>query len=385
MVNYDVIIIGAGAAGLKAAYAASKNNHKIAIIEMKSLPARKVAVSGGGHCNITNAGVAYNKYFGQNPNFVRSVLSRYSPTDVLHWATEHKIEIIEKTPGQYFCKNSANDVVKALIQDVKNIPIFYNTIVSDIDKQNDIFYIKTNSDVFCAKSVIIASGGTSFATLGVSDIGYKIAKKFGHKIVPVRPALCALNITNAIPELAGISTVAEITIGKNKITDSLLFTHMGIGGPLAYRASIYDFADGIHINLLPKYNIYEICKSAKQKCGRKKMHTLLSEYLPNKLAKFLCDGDTRNIADIKDSEIKNIANKINNIFIPATNISRYSMASAEVVRGGVATDEISSKTLESRLCSGLFFIGEVLDITGDLGGFNLHWAWASGHVAGESI
>ncbi len=384
MVEYDIIIIGAGASGLKSAYTAIQNNRNVAILEMGSSPARKVAVSGGGHCNITNEAVAYQKYFGENPNFVRSVLSKYKPYDVLDWAQKHNIKLTEKTTGRYFCKNPATDVINALIQDIKNVPMFYNTTVLDIDKQEDIFYIKTDNKTFCAKSVIIASGGTSFATLGVSDIGYKIAKKFGHKIVPVRPALCTLNIKGAISEFAGISINAEITINKTRIKDDLLFTHMGIGGPLAYRASILDFENGININLLPNINIYEVLRTAKQKSGTRKIHAILSEYLPTKIAKFLANNDSRNIADVKDTEIKNIANKIHNIFISADKITRHSMSSAEVVRGGVSTDEISSKTLESKLCSGLYFTGEVLDVTGDLGGYNLHWAWASGYVAGEN-
>ncbi|MBR2412275.1 MAG: aminoacetone oxidase family FAD-binding enzyme [Alphaproteobacteria bacterium] len=384
MKQYDVIIIGAGAAGLFAAKSALSRGRRVAIFEMGNTPARKVMASGGGNCNITNADVSYSRYFGMNPNFVRGALSRVTPDDIIKWANEHHIKLIEKTPGRYFCADGANVVVDALMQDTKSADFIYNTCVTSVTKSDNLFRVTAQNKTYIAQSVIVATGGVSFPTLGVSDTGYKIAKSFGHKIVPVRPALCAIATPTFPTEFAGISLDAEIAIGKNRVHDSLLFTHFGVGGPAAYRASLHDITDGIVINLLPNVNLYKTFDDYKRTNGRKTPIGILGEYLPHKIAKWIVGENTRNIADIKNSDIEQIINRIQNIHIPANQIKLHGMQSAEVVRGGVDTNEVSSKTMESKLCPGIFWCGEVLDIAGDLGGFNLHWAWASGYVAGQN-
>lgn len=381
---YDIIIIGAGAAGLSAARTAIANNKKILIIEMANLPARKVEISGGGRCNITNLSVNYDRYFGNNPRFVQSAISKVKPTDVLAWATKHNLQPIEeKTYGRFFCNAGANAVKNALLHDIKSEHIIYNTKVGEITKQDNVFHVLTENNTYYSKSVIVATGGTSFDSVGVSDAGYKIAKYFGHKIVPVRPALCAIKTKYFPPEFSGISVPVEISIEKNKIRDDMLFTYFGIGGPAAYRASLYDINSGIYINLLPDIDITNVLINAKSTNGRKTISGILSEYLPVRIAKWIVNEDKRRIADIKNDEIRHIANNIHKIFISKENIQYHTLKTAEVVRGGVSTDEVSSKTMESKLCKNLFFVGEVLDIAGDLGGFNLHWAWASGIVAGQ--
>lgn len=378
--KFDVIIIGAGAAGLSAAGALGARGRRVAVIDMGGAPARKVMASGGGRCNITNTAANHTRYFGQNPNFVRGALSRVTPNDIIHWATNHKIKLVEKNPGQYFCADGAGAVVNALVQDAKNAHLVYNTKIETIKKINNEFYVNQMR----AKSVIVATGGISFPVMGVSDAGYKIAKDMGHKIIPVRPALCGLATDNPVPELAGISVQATITIKKEKISDSLLFTHFGFGGPLAYRASLYDISDGFYLNLVPNIDIMNAFKNAKQTTGRRTITSVLSDFLPGRVAKYISKNDTRNIADIKDAELKSIAKKVSEIYISREHFKYHNMQSAEVVRGGVDTDEISSVTMESKLCPGLFFAGEVIDIAGDLGGFNLQWAWASGRIAGEN-
>ena len=381
---YDIIIIGAGAAGLSAARTAIANNKKILILEMANLPARKVEISGGGRCNITNLAVNYDRYFGSNPRFVQSAISKVKPTDVLAWATKHNLQPIEeKTYGRFFCNAGANAVKNALLHDIKSEHIIYNTKVTEITKQDNVFHVLTDNNTYYSKSVIVATGGTSFDSVGVSDAGYKIAKYFGHKIVPVRPALCAIKTKYFPPEFSGISVPVEISIEKNKIRDDMLFTYFGIGGLAAYRASLYDINSGIYINLLPDTDITNILINAKTTNGRKTIYGILSEYLPARIAKWIVNEDSRRIADIKNDEIRHIANNIHKIFISKENIQYHTLKTAEVVRGGVSTDEVSSKTMESKLCKNLFFVGEVLDIAGDLGGFNLHWAWASGIVAGQ--
>lgn len=383
MKHYDVVIIGAGASGMAAAGAAVGRGRNVAILDMGGQCARKVAVSGGGRCNFTNDAVSVNRYFGKNPDFVRGAIARVTSSDILRWAASHNIKWVEKASGQYFCSDGAEKIVRALYDDMRGTDIFTNTNVTGIERTGDTFLIHTAGPDFSCHSVLIASGGTSFHTLGVSDIGYKIAKQFGHKIIPVRPALCAIATDCFSSELAGISVNAQITVGKEKINDSMLFTHFGIGGPVVYRATVRDF-DELVINLAPDVNVYEILRNAKQRSGRKNVASILSEYLPIRVAKWIC-GDVKNIADYRDSDLRIIADKVNHIIIPYNKIKLHGLASAEVVRGGVDTTQISSKTMESKLCAGLFFAGEVLDIAGDLGGFNLHWAWASGRVAGEYI
>lgn len=382
MRNYDVIIIGAGAAGLAAAAQAQSRGRRVAILDMGNFPARKVAASGGGRCNFTNAAVSANRYFGQNPNFVRGALARVTPDDILDWARGHNISWAEKSPGQYFCAAGAAAAVDALMHDVDNVDIFTNTFVQNVEHKNNEFIVSTDNAQFISQSVIVATGGTSFPTLGVSDVGYKIARQFGHKIIPVRPALCAIKTSIFDRQLAGISLDVEITVGGERIRDAMLFTHFGIGGPAVYRATIRDF-DNLYINMAPGIDVYDVLRVAKKTAGRKSVASVLSDILPARVAKWVCP-DVRHIADYRDDDIRKIAQRVNNIIIPHNDIKLHGNISAEVVRGGVDTAKVSSKTMESKLCPGLFFAGEVLDIAGDLGGFNLHWAWASGRVAGQN-
>lgn len=382
MKKYDVIIIGAGAAGLSAAAVALSRGRRVAILDMGNMPARKISVSGGGRCNFTNNAVAANRYFGNNPDFVRSAIARVKPNDILNWARQNNIKWTEKSPGQYFCVDGANVIVDALMRNTRGADIWTSTVVTGVSRNLTGFLIQSDQGDFAAQSVIVATGGISFSALGVSDIGYKIAKQFGHKIIPVRPALCAIATHVFASDLSGISVDTEICVGREKIRDYMLFTHFGVGGPAIYRATVRDFND-IIINMAPDTNIFDILRRAKTSNGRKSVAGILSETLPNKLAKWIC-SDTGHIADYKDSELQKIAEKVNNVVIPRNDITLHGMPSAEVVRGGVDTSQISSKTMESMICHGLFFAGEVIDIAGDLGGFNLHWAWASGRVAGEN-
>jgi len=381
MKQYDTIIIGAGASGLKAAAELHKRKKSILVLDMGANPARKVAISGGGNCNFTNTNANYTHYFGQNPDFVRSALAQFSPNDTLNWVKAHGIKYVEKESGRYFCADGADKIIDALIKDIGNTEIKYNFAVTDVYKENDIFVTKTNNGQFTSDSLIVATGGLSYPHLGVSNLGHIIAKKFGHKIIPVSVALCAIKTKCFTPELAGISTKAEIILNKRKIWDDLLFTHFGLGGPAIYRATLSDISK-IVINFTPHINVFEKLHNAKQTNGRKNIANILGEFLPNKLARFFTNNDNRNIADCKDSELKNIADTIEHFEI--TDAQKIGMQSAEITMGGIDTNDISSKTMESKICHGLFFTGEVLDITGDLGGFNLQWAFSSGIVAGKN-
>ena len=380
MKTYDTIIVGCGAAGLMAATQLVRRKKSVLILDMGGAPALKVAISGGGNCNFTNMHADYTHYFGKNPRFVMSALAQFSPRDTLNWAKTHNIKYIEKETGRYFCRDGAKDVLNALLSDIKNTPIKYNTNVIDVEKENDFFTIKTTNGDFYSQSVIVATGGISYPHLQVSNIGQMIAKKFNHKIEPPRPALCAIKTKAFDSALSGISLRSEIIVDKRKIVDDLLFTHFGIGGPAVYRATLINPKEMI-INFAPDTDIFEFLKNAKQTNGKKSVTKVVAEILPNKLAHFLCN-DTRNIADFKDSELKQIATKINHFEI--LDGTAIGFTSAEVMMGGVSVDKISSKTMESKICPGLFFAGEVMDITGDLGGFNIQWAFSSGFVAGKN-
>ena len=381
---YDIAIIGAGAAGLSAAAVAVRQNKSVLILDMGDKPARKVLASGGGKCNITNTAASADRYFGNNKNFVRGALSRVTPYDILQWCESHKLNLYEKTPGRYFCADGAAAVVDALRSDAQMASFVYKTNVLSLTKSNDLFSISTDNGNYNAKSVIIATGGISFGTLGVSDAGYKIAKSFGHQIIPVRPALCAIKTKRFDSELSGISIPVEIHVENESINDDMLFTHFGIGGPAVYRATVRDISAGIIINMCPGKDIVKILKQAKQTNGRNLISTVLAQHLPMRLVRFIIGDKNRNIADFRDTEIKDIASQIQACTIECSDIVLHNMNSAEIVRGGVSTDKISSKTMESLLCPGLLFAGEVIYVSGDLGGFNLHWAWASGRVAGQN-
>ncbi len=382
MQKYDVIIIGAGAAGLTAARVATERGRNVAVFDLGATPARKVMVSGGGRCNITNAAAAHDRYFGKNPDFVRSALARVTPGDILQWCAGHGIDVTEKSVGQYFCIQGAAAVVNALVNDACRAKIYTNAQITDIIKNDDGFIITNNNTRFIATSVIIATGGVSFPTLGVSDFGYRIAKQFGHAIIPPRPALCPIVMQDAMPALAGIAMPVEIKIGKQSFSDSMLFTHTGLGGPAIYRATVRDGAE-FTINMVPGLDAGVWLRQQKRENGRRNLGATLACVLPTRVALWIAGGDApRNIADIRDAELDIIADKISNMRI--TKFKYHSMAGAEVTRGGVDTDNVSSKTMESKLMPGLFFAGEALDVAGDLGGFNLHWAWASGTVAGQN-
>lgn len=383
MNKYDVIIIGGGASGMMAAAGLVQRGRKVAIMDMGSTLGRKVAASGGGRCNITNMAASHNRYFGQNINFVRSALANTAPNDILDWMNQHGLSATEKSVGQFFCVQGADAVVAALNADIRGTDIKYNTTVKTVDFLNGQFIVSTDRGEFSSQSVIVATGGTSFGTLGVSDIGHKIAKHFGHKIIPVRPALCAMAIPGFGPELAGITVDSEIRVGRETISDSLLFTHFGIGGPAVYRATVRDIQNGITVNFCPGINIADVLRGAKRTMGKKSIAGVLELHLPKRLARYFAPDDNRNIADIPDKEIAKIAEHISQYKISGDNIKLHNLQSAEVVRGGVDVENISSKTMESKLQPGLFFVGEVMDIAGDLGGFNLHWAWASARAAAK--
>ena len=392
MEKYDVIVIGAGAAGMMAAVTAAKKGAKVLVLDMGSGPLRKVFVSGGGRCNFTNSAAGADRYFGENPQFVISSISGFSPSDMLDWVRSHGLGPSEKSPGQYFCGEGAGAFVNALSADACGVEIITGTQVEDVCKVADGYTVISvsasdlgaGSREWIAPKVIVATGGVSYASLGVSDIGYKIAKKFGHNIVPPAPGLVGLKTDAFGADFSGISIMAEISSGDRKVRDSLLFTHSGLGGPAAYRASLFDLSVGIEIDFMPGKDMAEILVRTKKTEGGILLSTILSADLPKRFVEWIIgDLSSKRMADCKVAALLDLAARMNRFKI--AEVSRRGFDGAEITMGGVSTDGISSKTFESKLASGLYFAGEVLDIAGDLGGFNLHFAFASGVAAGNAV
>lgn len=386
--NFDVIIIGAGASGMACAAAATKRGLKTVVLEHNKSALRKVAVSGGGKCNFTNLKADCSHYVSNNPKFVISALKQFSPQDFLDLIRKHKIEFYEKTAEQLFCCSSSQEIINLLQKEAQKANIVYNIDIKDIRKENDLFKVQTNQDEYAAPSLVIACGGMSYPNLGASDIGYKTAKQFGLKVIPFKPALVPFNLDSELMKelikLKGVALNARVQCGKFSITENILFTHFGLSGPAILQSSLYwNKGDKLIINLLPEVNIFDELMKAKNNSVKKKIGNILCTYLPEKVADYIVSENDLFISEVSNKQIQKIADHVNRWSVTPVGTQGFKLA--EVTAGGVDTDEISSQTLEAKKVKGLFFIGEVLDVTGQLGGYNLQWAWSSGFTAGKNV
>lgn len=386
--NFDVIIIGAGASGISCAMTALKNGKSVAILEHNGMSLKKVAISGGGKCNFTNLNTDSSHYLSENSNFVTSALKQFSPQDFIDLLHSYKIKFYEKAQGQLFLTSSSQTIMDMLMKETKKANFFYKTEIKKIFKENNLFTIETNNQLLQSKSLVVATGGMSYPNIGASDLGYKIAKQFGLKIIPYRPALVPFNLDNEILKdvykLRGISVNAQISCNNFSIKESILFTHFGLSGPGILQVSSYWHKDEeITINLLPETNLYEKLLSLKNNSQKKKLSKIIGEYFPDRLVDFLVGGDDIFIAEASNKTLQKIATKVNTWKVTPASTRGFNVA--EVTNGGVDTNEISSSTMEAKKVSGLFFVGEVLDVTGQLGGYNLQWAWSSGFTAGKNV
>ena len=393
MKSFDAVIIGAGAAGLMCAISAGRRNRKVLVIDHAKNVGEKIRISGGGRCNFVNLNVTSANFLSRNPNFCISALKRFTSRDFTHLVEKHKIGYHEKTLGQLFCDNSSKQIIEMLLAECKegNVEIWTETKVEKIEKNDKDFVIATNRENLICKSLVIATGGLSIPKMGATDFGYKMAKQFGLNIIPPIPALVPLVLKTDLLEetknLAGVS-VSEVTATCNKKTfkEAILFTHKGLSGPVILQISSYwQENQTIIINFAPKIDVLTLILEEKSKNPKQEINNLLNTILPKSLVGYLtkkadCKGF---LAEISHQKLKILANYINNWqIIPE---STEGFAKAEVTLGGIDTDEISSKTFESKKVSGLFFIGEVIDVTGHLGGYNFAWAWSSGFAAGEFV
>ena len=389
-IPYDVIIIGAGAAGMMSAIEAGKRGRKVLLVDHYKKIGEKIRISGGGRCNFTNIHTNPNKFLSQNPKFVRSALSQYTQNDFINLINKYEIKFHEKKLGQLFCDHSAQQIVEMLLKECElaNVTIIKEFIIKNVTKENDQYLISTETDKYSSQSLIIATGGLSVPKIGATSFGYEIAKKFDHDIIETLPALVPLTFNEKIlemcKELTGLSVEAIVSFNKTLFQEGMLFTHRGLSGPSILQISSYwKLGDNIKVNLSPKLNIYQLLEEKRKLNPKFDILNIVSEILPKRLAQIICSENkvSGNISELSNKILKQLGENINNWLINPTGSEGY--RTAEVTLGGVNTKELSSKTMMSNKHKNLFFIGEVVDVTGHLGGYNFQWAWSSGYVAGQ--
>lgn len=382
---YDVIIIGGGAAGLMCAKLSGEKGLKVLLLEHNSSLGRKISISGGGKCNFTNLYTSNENFSSENIHFYKSALSRYSPYDFIELIEKHNISFFEKHKGQLFCNNSAKDIIAMFQKELtlNDVEVKYKQSLTDISKEEDTFVVKTKSDDFRCTSCVIATGGLSIPSIGASPVGYRVAEKFGHEIKKTLPALVPFKIeNNPFESLSGLSLPVNISCNGKSYDEDLLFTHKGLSGPAILQVSLYwNRGDEVQINFLPKYDI----ESELKKHSKKELKNALNEYLPKRFIDYHFKNFLLNkkVAEISKKDLENIKSNMHYFKIKVDDDEGW--RKAEVTKGGVMTCKVSSKTMESNLCSNLFFIGEVLDVTGELGGFNFQWAWASANACAQAL
>jgi len=388
--KYEVIIIGAGAAGMMSAIEAGKRGRKVLLVDHSRKIGEKIRISGGGRCNFTNTNTHSSKFISKNPNFAISALSQYTQNDFIDLIKKHKIEFHEKKLGQLFCDGSAQQIIDMLLSECEmaNVILRRGVVVENVDKQGDQYLIDANSEKYSCDSLVIATGGLSIPKIGASKFGYEIAKKFNLNIIETLPALVPLTFNEKIlticRELSGLSLKAIVSFNKTIFEEGMLFTHRGLSGPSILQISSYwKLGSNIKINLSPSLDIFKLLEDRKNSHPKQDINTIIIEILPKRLAHIICKENnvSGNISELSNKVLKELSDAINAWIINPIGSEGY--RTAEVTLGGIDTDEISSKTMMSVKNPGLFFIGEVVDVTGHLGGYNFQWAWSSGYVAGQ--
>jgi predicted Rossmann fold flavoprotein len=382
--RYDAIVIGGGAAGLFCAIEAGKRGRKVLVLEHNVEVGRKILISGGGRCNFTNTQVSSENFISQNPHFCKSALSRFSPQHFIDLVRKHKIAYYEKKLGQLFCRESSRQIVEMLLRECRDarVTIKMGCSVSAVTQDGD-FVIETDQGRFRSEGLVVACGGLSFPKIGASDLGYRIARQFGLKIVETRPSLVALVLRDGnYKQLAGVSVDSIVSSGKHSFRENILFTHRGLSGPAILQISNYWQSDRpVTIDLLPTDDAAEILRDGS--ASGKSLDNYLAQFLPQRVAHYLVERSAGNKSQLSKKEMEQLVARINNWQVRFRETEGYDRA--EVTLGGVSTDELSSQTMGSKKVSGLYFIGEVVDVTGWLGGYNFQWAWASGFAAGNAI
>ena len=390
--TYDVIIIGAGAAGLMCSFEAGKRGKRVCLLEHSSKIAEKIRISGGGRCNFTNLFSTDSNFISDNKHFCKSAFAKYTQNDFIDLVKKHNIQFFEKKLGQLFCIKSAKDIIDMLVSECisQKVEIFIDTKIKNLSKDENSYIVNTDKGTISSPSIVIATGGLSIPKIGATDFGYQIAKQFNLKVTELTPALVPLvfekDILDFCKSLAGTSLNASIKINKTVFKEGLIFTHRGLSGPSILQISSYWVKDSpIKINLLPDQDIEVILKNRRISTPKQIVSKILSDYLPNKLSLAICDQlkVKKQIGDTSNQILKKVSNFVNNWTVVPSGTEGYK--TAEVTLGGIDTKEISSSTMECKKHPGLYFVGEVLDVTGHLGGHNFQWAWSSGFLAGQYV
>ena len=393
--DYDVIIIGAGAAGLMCGAIAGQNGRSVLILDHANKPGEKIRISGGGRCNFTNLYCGPDNFISQNPHFAKSALRRYTQHDFIEMVERYGIAYHEKTKGQLFCDNRAQDIIDMLLAECEagGNKIQLGTQVLGVDKFSDNFsdnFVVTTAHqtLSCAK-LVIACGGPSIPKMGASSFGYKIAAQFGINVISPQPALVPLTFTDQmkapLKTLAGVSADCIVNNEKAQFDEALLFTHRGLSGPAILQISSYwEAGEAIEIDLAPNYDVTALLKTARMQTPRQSPKNWLSQYVPARLAEFIAQNvKAARLADMSDLDIMNVMLLVKEWRVKPAGSEGF--RTAEVTKGGVDTDALSSKTMEAKTTQGLYFIGEVVDVTGHLGGHNFQWAWASGAACANHL
>lgn len=389
MTKPDVIIIGGGAAGLFCAIEAGQRGRRVLVFEHADRVGKKIAISGGGRCNFTNLHTNADNFISANPNFCKSALSRYTPADFIALVEQHRIRYHEKKLGQLFCDNSSREIIEMLLTECERagVEIRLNCHVRRVEKESS-FKLDTNQGIYESESLVIATGGLSIPKIGATDFGYRIARQFDLRIRETRPALVPLTFaSSALDEmkaLSGVSLDAIVDCNGASFRENILLTHRGMSGPAILQISSYwKKGDAVSIDLLPETDAVEIF--AAERHSEVELANLLGQYLPRRFAHAWAHlyAPSRPLNQYSPKELEAIARRLHHWQLVPDGSEGYKKA--EVTAGGVDTDELSSKTMEARRVPGLYFIGEVLDVTGHLGGFNFQWAWASGFAAGQYV
>lgn len=391
MSQYDVIVIGAGGAGLMCALQAAARGRRVLALDHASKIGKKILISGGGRCNFTNLHASPANFVSRNPHFCKSALARFTPEDFVQMVKDHGIPFHEKKLGQLFCDRSARDIVAMLVQDCEKAGVTFqlDCQVQAVTKP-DRFLLDTSRGRFSCESLVIATGGPSVPDTGATDFGYGIARQFGLALVEPTPALVGLTWNESdlrsFGDLAGVSAETVITCHRASFRENILFTHRGLSGPAILQASLYwTQGDQLTINLSPDFDLDTWLLEAKRQGEKAELKTLLASRLPKRLADKCCDlyFPSKPLVQLADKALASFAERLHRWIVTPSGTEGFKKA--EVTRGGVDTGSLSSQSMEAKQVPGLYFIGEVVDVTGQLGGYNFQWAWASGWAAGQAV
>ncbi len=394
MENYDVIVLGGGAAGLMCAVAAGQRGRRVIVLESSNKIGKKILMSGGGRCNFTNMHCEPSRFISANPSFCISALSRYTQWDFIALVEKYDIPYHEKALGQLFCDNSSKDILGMLESECTDAGVQITTHCAiDSVSHNESFIVVSDKGKFESASLVIATGGLSIPRMGASDFGYRLARQFDLKVLPTRAGLVPFTFTGAVHDmtdrLSGVSSYATVAAGGESFSEDILFTHRGLSGPAALQASSYWLpGNDIAIDLLPANDIRDLLLRAKSDHPKSRLRSILADQLPKALVTELQEmlwpaAANRPLGGWSDSELGSVAASLCSWTLKPAATEGY--RTAEVTLGGVDTGELSSKTMECKRRPGLFCIGEVVDVTGHLGGYNFQWAWSSAQAAGRAI